>query len=264
MSGDVKETMLAREGKYLAQCQLAKGVHLFNKILGANIDVDFHDVVDENADDEAEKTIEELELEIDGGTLRSVGFDIAPNFSTIDCIRECSQFFSIYYLPSNLSQGVISGRNGSNACMVISLLAGFAMLKMVGKELNEILCLFIGSMEVGNILYEEKESNELLNFSEGFALLPESIQIHCIEESGCIIREDISIPLNFDVPTFFLLIAEGKSYSFVVKDDHVIFSDSHANPPHGACISLILLPDFDEYIRKKFKDCYINIVVCAC
>ena len=266
MSGDFN---LVKEGKYFAQCQLAKGVKLFGKILGSNIDIEFNETV---VEDESEVNVDDNELfeeeverfDFDFDTIRSIGFETEPNLSTANCVKEDHQLGFTCYLPNHLSQGVISNRNGSNACMVIALLAGYSMLKIAGNQLDDILHLFVGSMELGNVLYEENASTELLNFTEGFDLLPESMHIHCVEESGCIIKENTTIPLHFDVPTFFLLVADEKSYSFLVKEDKVLFSDSHSHPPHGGCISVISLSNFDRFIRKNFENCYINIVVCAC
>lgn len=253
---------MVREGKDFAQNQLAQGIQLFREILGANVSVEFElgdesDVDSERGDVGADEFSNSFGLDYEG--LKAIALDVAPSFSSVG---ERSKLCCTYYLPSHLSQGTINGRNGSNACILISLLSGYFLARMDGSDLTDILKVLIGAMEIGNALYEEHGCNDMLNVHEGIALLPEEILLRCVEESGCIIKEHISIPLDFDVPTFFILVAEGKAYSFLVKTEFVILTDSHAHPPHGACIKVIQKSKFDMFVRSVFNDIYLNIAVC--
>ena len=84
-------------------------------------------------------------------------------------------------LPSGLSQSIISRRNKSSTCTVIALATGYVLTKYKiverGFRLNEILPLFLGLMEHGNIYHPH---GNFLSVAEGIGILSnkKSITLH--------------------------------------------------------------------------------------
>ena len=200
---------------------------------------------------------------IDEGTLVSLGLEIAPSISVGGCTKVEEIGYSVLYLPDYLSQGTISNRNGSSACTPISIIAGYFVGNSPQLPLDNILLLFVGCMEVGNMLHE-KQSLQYMNVHEALSLLPESMTTDIIEECGSIVNANTVVPLDFETPAYFVVISEGKSSVFLQRESEIYWLDSHSHLPHGASIYFIPLEGFDDFFRSKYDRCYVNIIVLSC
>lgn len=256
---------------------MSRGIKLFAESFDIDVNVCSLEEVEEEEEEEEQQQQQEiaekefvgnenetnLRDEVDRNTVLSLARSIIPEFDISHCFREKAEFGEVFWFPSQLSQGVICGRNGSSACTVISCLAGY-FAQFCGDDFLTRFLTFIGTMEIGNILYEESGSTEFLSILEGLEIVQDVIQVECIEESGCVINKNIVIPLEFGISTYFVLVGNGKSYSFYKEKDVVYFMDSHANLPYGACIYVVPEESFDTMIRNKFNGCYVNLAVLSC
>eukprot|EP00111_Clytia_hemisphaerica_P015835 TCONS_00046776-protein len=254
----VVEVVLAKRGLSFAEDQLAEGVRYFSVVF--NIQTEFSMEIPVNEEEIVEEEVVEeviIGLTATNDTLKELAQEVSANFDLSCCSEDVEGNFSRWYLPFELSQGAIGGRNGSSACTVISLLVGHFCGRSKDLMMDKLL-LFIGCMELGNTLHENQNLVNL-NLYEGLSLLPESLNVELFEEAGNIITQNTSIPLEFSMDTFFVFIANEKSFSFFREGDDVYFFDSHANPPHGACVHVVPAEHFDTFIKGRFMNQYVNI-----
>lgn len=153
---------LARRGIDFAMEQISSGVSVFKKVLNENI-ADIPELLSNCEDDENVHQVDQNEDsgEEDNGdddVLNSCPVDsIIPRTlngeplpyvnSKIDCHGS-----NVWLFPLEFSQGCVDGRNGSNACSLIALIIGQAVLAKMLKFLLKDTFLHFG-LQCSTILW---------------------------------------------------------------------------------------------------------------
>ena len=157
-----------------------------------------------------------------------------------------------------LSQSTISNRNGSNACVVISLIGGYVFSKMSCFEVNDLVNAVVGCMEVGNLICEENESLYNLTIDEAMAMLPSDDMVQLKEERNVIVScgdiLQLEVALSSDSTVdFFVVIVNEKALPVIKCRQDVVVFDSHAHPPRGACIVKAPIEDLSTTLQHFFN-----------
>ena len=281
---------LARQGVAFAESQLAKGLTLFCGLISPSfslptnvdgIDFDIHST-SEISDDEPvpDKEIENFYEEMDFDLILSTGYDLMGQLDLTDCHQLClDDVVECLFLPSEFSQGSISGRNGSNACSLIALLLGFSTthLPMQGVReicLRQIMPIFIGCMEIGNLLYEVQQNSNLLTIVDAVSLIPDHIKLTISDETNSFLGEESGVCFKDVLTEFkgsvkerqFLTLVSGHETRSLVKigSDLFVF-DSHSHPPYGASIHMVPFVNCEAFLKLSlgYKDKLLPIYSCV-
>lgn len=243
---------LLRQGLCFVEAQQVSAVTSFSNILPP--DTAFVDLSDYsiNINENLGELEEEVEIENEEENIRNdsyyeevdidliieSGDEIASKYIGPLCFEIYIGKVVQWVLPSCFSQSTINGRNGSNACAVISLLAGYAMSKCDFFQPNNIdktrvVKSYVGCLEVGNSLYEEGDD---LLVPEALAILPDTLQMDLINESNVTI-DTIETDICTNVNDFFVLTAGGSTICCMHMGGNYYVFNSHIHGEQGAMIS---------------------------
>ena len=253
---------LLRQGYLFCQLQLSKGLNSFCDVLSPvslenfkvceTIDTDdSQSENEEHVNEEDENLAQELDLPL----LLSIGAELCP---TNICITA-----NEVMLPPRCSQSYINGRNGSNACTTISIIVGSYVLRseMLKDGLTRELCsLFIGCMEMGNILHND---NGFLACHESLALVP-SDECEMGEEHNCF-PNDIAAYLSSLglINQFVIITGRGETICCLSCSEKFFFFDSHTHGDKGGSISVMDCTDIAA-MNNKFLHLSNNELMYMC
>ena len=175
--------------------------------------------------------------------------------------------WSIYecLLPRALSQSRIDGRNGSNACTIISCIFVRSCLSSAASgDLNISQGILCASMTEGNLMYDSLHTDSLLSMDE--ALLIPRIGVQDVSESfvhASAAALDALIDFLFDkAQASPVHIAAGVfvltpySFSLVCHKDSFILFDSHSHGTAGALLARVPVVYGRAYLQHFFLTYY--------
>ena len=162
---------------------------------------------------------------------------------------------SCWRLPSEISQGLYKGRNGSNACSLISLLIGYAFCKNNTQIPSQqsalpenIITVICGCMELGNRVYDmcrHSLPSRYLSIQEAASVL--DFWLNCVVGNTFPVRlqdphemsttcGQLSSAGNSQERSFSFLIMNEKTSFFLTAKNEVLYVDTHSHPPYGAIV----------------------------
>lgn len=172
-------------------------------------------------------------------------------------------------LPCTISQGTYKGRNGSNACSLISLLIGHIFCKtktqLPTKQSalpDDIIAVVCCSMELGNRVYDLCRDNlpsRFLSVQEAASVLETWL--------SCTVRNVLPVRLqdphekstmsgqlklamaSHDSSTSFLIINEKTSFFLTTSNEEVMYIDTHSHPSCGAVVVLSTLQQLSNFCK---------------
>ena len=175
---------------------------------------------------------------------------------------------SCWRLPSTIGQGTYKGRNGSNACSLISLLIGHickTKTQLPTKQSalpDDIIAVVCCSMELGNRVYDLFRDNlpsRFLSVQEAASVLETWL--------SCTVRNVLPVRLqdphekstmsgqlklamaSHDSSTSFLIINEKTSFFLITSNEEVMYIDTHSHPSCGAAVVLSTLQQLSNFCR---------------
>ena len=274
--------------------QLLKGVKLFSDIVSplvnlrpAVTDIDIDDnlarLVDESDkdDEDPEICVPSVFEECDVRLITETGFELMTNIPGTIIRMNVGDGVETLMLPHGYSQGTLSRRNGSNACTVIALLAGYSVLKSKDDEtfnqnnMAYMLPILTGSMEIGNVIHDSNDPSLFCTVDEAIQILPGNMNLDIIEETNCSVTAESPdtnsleqviadwICSGSDQMGFIIIIQGGKSYCFVSTNRHVALLDSHATPPYGARVVFATSEQYRFLIDVFFSNQSQQLIYCA-
>eukprot|EP00111_Clytia_hemisphaerica_P010019 TCONS_00029297-protein len=202
--------------------------------------------------------IDQIDLELNMETVNSLGLDLLGYFE----LGQCTQGGNFVILPGHLSQGRLNGRNGSNACSVIAVLAGYFFSTFSSKiNFHNSAALFVGCIETGNSLYDE---NQNLLVHEAIDLIPISLKI--FEERNSF-PKDLSnvIELLFLKSEIVIVTCNIQSVCLVRSsiDRKIYLFDSHQHNEMGPLIAWTENGIQDIIPQIPFKNDNDEIYLCS-
>lgn len=196
----------------------------------------------------------EISRELDIDLIKSLSSDLIESTALQNCFFFEHADVIHVYLPLALSQCQINGRNGSNACSVISLLVGYFVTQssvlMHGFGVNNIMPVFVGCIEAGNILYD---CGGFLHVVEAMSYLPDHISLNVSDEQNCFVENisttmasHLSILHQYD---YVIFVAAGKTICCVAEGGNVFVFDSHTHGEYGPSISCIPKDKIEQIVQ---------------
>lgn len=154
-----------------------------------------------------------------------------------------------WFMLSSCCQSNLAAANGSNACVVISVLMGYVFLKSkILQEnisyrstafINMFLSLLCGAIDTGNYLYNFNELSGFIHIMEAMEVIPPGIDVTVTEERNIYYNNDSELSLapylqqHREKETagscFCVVVAGGKAFSLFLDRNKVFFIDSHEN-----------------------------------
>ena len=254
--------------------QMAAGVRSFAPVLTDDLDA-FRQVLlarqlgDEEEDEEEEYLNVEEEEDDDVGeavddspvtspsgdivlvTLSNIGS--APIFTVSP--EELKPAVTCWKLPIDVSQGRYRGRNGSNACSLISLLIGHTLQKrniwplscdsQLPSSIVDVIC---GCIEMGNRaydLYRESLPSRYLSIQEAATVLEmwfeadvgDNLPVRLDDQhTQSTIAGQLQEAIQSETNVFGYLILNEKTSLFHMNARVISYVDTHAHAPHGPVI----------------------------
>lgn len=288
---------LIKEGMNFATKQIAAGISAFAPVLTEELDVfrkylltheveEEEDVDDEeslNGDGDGDEN--ENIIELIGGNAS----DLAVGSATGNLILQALSTLSVPVLdsvfpevltpgvscwkfPKEISQGLYKGRNGSNACSLISILLGYALSfqkvappecqSCITSAIVDVLCICI---EIGNRVYDffrESLPSRYLSIQEAASVLemwctmdvgdnlPVRLKDHHVMStvSGQL-KEAISSCNAF---TAFLIL-NNKTSLFYFTGSVVMYIDTHCHGPSGAVVVVAEEKELDSFCTNVWE-----------
>ena len=212
----------------------------------------------------------------DGSEMACLSGDMVLNvFATIGAApmfvvapEEIRAGVTCWKLPSHASQGRYNGRNGSNACSLISLLIGYTLnLRKITPPLGhlnlssvviDVLC---GCIQIGNRIYDlwrESLPSRYLSIQEAASVLEMWFQIDVGDnlpvrlndqhEQSTIagqLRQAIISHSSF----FGFLILNEKTSLFYTNEGFIMYVDTHSHGPCGPVLVIAELKELDGFCR---------------
>jgi len=267
---------LIQDGKNFAIKQIAAGISAFAPVLTEDLDAfrQFlltHDVeVEEDGDaeslnDKGDENEEDTEL-ISSGYSNLIGkgsantiLDALSNLSA-PLVRAVppeviAPGITCWKFPKEISQGLYKGRNGSNACSLISILAAYALSlqntappdcnSSISSIFLKVLC---GCIEIGNRIYDlshDSLPSRYLSIQEAASVLEMWFDMdvginlpvrlkdhHVLSTIGGQLQEAFVSHSSF---VAFLILNE-KTSSFYFTEGVVTYIDTHCHKPSGAVV----------------------------
>ena len=267
---------LIQDGKNFAIKQIAAGISAFAPVLTEDLDAfrEFlltHDIeVEEDGDAESlngegDENEEDTEL-ISGGYSDLIGkgsantiLDALTNLSTPQVCAVPPEVIApgvtCWKFPKEISQGLYKGRNGSNACSLISILAGYALSlqntappdcnSSISSVFLKVLC---SCIEIGNRIYDlcrDSLPSRYLSIQEAASVLEMWFDMdvginlpvrlkdhHVLSTIGGQLQEAFVSRSSF---VAFLILNE-KTSLFYFTEGVVTYIDTHIHEPSGALI----------------------------
>ncbi|XP_057310731.1 uncharacterized protein LOC130648685 [Hydractinia symbiolongicarpus] len=281
------ELILMRKGLLFYQNCLEKAVSVFQKCINlGNVEIlqnsetegdgDEYDSEDDNArdndfdmlDKESTSDVEEVYFpnnEVNSEFVLAVGIELAQGYKKDPLVVKEDSHTKTCMCPLSLCQSLLNNANGSNACVVISLIMGYMLTKnptvfsnlQVNHDSSCFLSIFCGAIEVGNYLYTKNSMEGFLTVVEGLDILPEYFNLTIQEEFNCNMDENDNSFLKYlreiqvtDTNNFVITVARGKSMCWTITKDGIFCIDSHRNGCYGG-----------KVVRLKYIDDQINTVI---
>jgi len=266
-----------QEGMQFHTIQLKKGLQLFCNIISPDLlnGVDLIDLVVEveNDIDDADSSVTDVnddilfESELDLDLVLTVGTESMYDAIIDDCLVGYNENCTYVFLPHSHSQSTINKRNGSSACSVISLLVGkFLSLSSIlckGFIFNNIFPVFLGCMEIGNIIYHEEN---LLSVKEAVSFMPDTVDLEITNERNCYPTTLDSLLTEFMIDLsngeFVVIVACERTVCCVFTDTHVYIFDSHVHEENGAAIHSFTKENMSSI--SKTLNCSDDNLIYAC
>ena len=158
---------------------------------------------------------------------------------------------SCWRLPSEISQGLYKGCNGSNACSLIShaFFKNNAQIPLQQSALSvNIITVICGCMELGNRVYDmcrHSLPSRYLSIQEAASVLDTlldcvvgnafAVRLQDLHEMSTICGQ-LSSACNSQERSYSFLIMNQKTPFFLTAKNEVLFVDTHSHQPHGAIV----------------------------
>ena len=248
--------MMIREAIIIRKQELDDGIKQINKTFSLNseleplpsqtVGAETDEVVDDDSeeDEENEENEQEPETEntdFDLSLITELGSELSGT-SPISVIRVQNNT-EVYYLNGELSQGTINGRNGSSACSLISLIAAYSTINQPNvSDINQLVSYYVGSMELGNSLYDELLAGlpNLPELPEAVGAMSHFIDVSLSEEHTIFLPRDTNIIVEFfntmKSNDAMILIFQGKMVHLTKRENKFYFFDSHCHGTFGAIV----------------------------
>jgi len=266
---------LIQDGKNFAIKQIAAGISAFAPVLTEDLDAFrqfllMHDVEVEDGDveslnGEGDENEEDTEL-ISSGYSNLIGkgsantiLDALSNLSA-PLVRAVppeviAPGVTCWKFPKEISQGLYKGRNGSNACSLISILAAYALSlqntappdcnSSISSIFLKVLC---GCIEIGNRIYDLRHDSlpsRYLSIQEAASVLEMWFDMdvginlpvwlkdhHVLSTVGGQLQEAFVSRSSFVA----FLILNKKTSLFYFTEGIVTYIDTHCHEPSGAVV----------------------------
>ena len=268
---------LARKGLSFAKTQLLRGIKMFQ----AATKGDYADFLDDSAVEATE--VDAMDEQSDSVEVdwEDISFDLSnPDFMA-ESLSMCEQPATIVdgdvckwlFLPE-FCQSSIDGRNGSNACSVISLAVTHWFLTSNGNFpgpgalSSEWINRFHVCMILGNSIYDNARQSlphRYLTAAEAAQLFSDYAAVKVgqpypvrLEDPHPLstLSEQIRLLTREKKPCAALFIYDDKTVSFLVcQSGSVLFVDSHSHPPYGAAVILA------SNLSPRFFSCVAEIAL---
>lgn len=284
---------LLQEGKDFCLKQIAAGLKAFasalsNELhsfreLAVNSEDDVAAELEEENDlaDDSECDEDEADEEFSGGEHDEEGADSTPGdnelteFSKI--VNELHAFPPLrserisedicsWYFPQEISQSTFNGRNGSNACSLISVLLACLFVRKnmqipdEGFLPNNVIQILCGCMELGNRMYDmcrDSLPNRYLSVEEAVSLLsftnisveePLPVRMEDEHELSTLCRQLGRLSENRNC--FVNIIVNEKTSLFVVTPTNIMYIDTHLHGSSGAVIVKGCTSNLSEFCKS--------------
>jgi len=229
------------------------------------------------SDIEYDITREILMTDISFDFISTLGIELSRSFAFSECVmKEMNDEITIL-LPREYCQDRFAGANGSNACVVISLLMGFMVVTKKNLLMENFDCqqfcellvpLFCGAVHTGNFLYEHYEARGFLTITEAISFLPSAITLNIEDEENILpsdfrnfIQKTSRIPSN----SFSVMIVNGVAVSILPTKLGVLVIDTHSYDTYGGKLTFIDRLNIPDDNFPLFKDnemaycCVLNV-----
>ena len=195
------------------------------------------------------------------------------------CQIENEDSFAMMLLPAECCQSRLGNANGSNACVLISLVFGNVVLKkqptlfenfLDPRFSTTILPFLCGAIETGNIIYDHAGISGFLYVTEAIEILPENFSLSVIFERdffpqpngenslGVFLDELATYPDN----TFCVLVTSGYAHTCLYRNDKIFVVDSHANGDFGGKVCMYANNNYKKLIDDFIINTEATIYVC--
>ena len=246
---------LARKGLNFAKAQIAQGVAMFKAATKGDFsEFEFADSnIQHFGDDDEESDSSELEWDDIGAEL---GENIVKEPSReVEPVSLVDGDVYSWMFPPEFCQSSIDGRNGSNACSLISLAVSHSFLTVdislprrnhLPSEWTKFLYL---CMRLGNVLYDNARHSlphRYLNAGEAAQLFNTYASVKlgqtypvrvCDQHSLSTIEEQLRRLATQNKRSAAIFIYDDKTVTFLVSQHGTVAAiDSHCHPPYGAAI----------------------------
>ena len=196
---------------------------------------------------------------------------IVDELNTLPSLNEelINEEICAWYFPPEISQSTFNGRNGSNACSMISILAAyfFARSRLEipkgGVLSSEFVKTFCGCIELGNRMYDLcrhglpnrylsiEEAAALLSFTDMSTAGPLPVRLEDEHELSTVCGQLGTLSEN---RTYFAsIVIDEKTSIFILSPPHVLYIDSHLHGIYGAVVvkgTYSNLSDFCKFVWK--------------
>ncbi|XP_057307482.1 uncharacterized protein LOC130645491 [Hydractinia symbiolongicarpus] len=164
------------------------------------------------------------------------------------------------FFPPLLSQSTLGDANGSNACVVISLLLGFAVKKSnyeldfsSWSALKDILLpIYCGAIDIGNYLYRTNKKSGFLHTAEALQILSSNM-LSLTEERNVFFgtRDNSLLSYISDKRSECndVVVVKGVAMSVFIDHTRIIFIDTHRNDQRGGKICSAKKLDFENLCK---------------
>jgi len=282
---------LIQDGIDFAFKQMAAGISAFAPVLTDELDAfrqvllthqieeeddDDNECLNDGGDEDEEDELTSTESSDVASRSGDIVLDALSNIGAAKIIaappEEIRAGVTCWKLPLDASQGRYNGRNGSNACSLISLLIGYTLnLKKISRppcNLNlpgvivDVLC---GCIEIGNRVYDlcrESLPSRYLSIQEAASVLDmwfkidvgDNLPVRLNDEHeqstiGGQIREAIISRSSF---LAFLILNE-KTSLFYIHDGTITYVDTHSHDTSGPVFVTAEMKELDEFCRAVWE-----------
>ena len=221
----------------------------------------------EEESDLSEVEWDDLGVDLSDSILKEPSLKVEPVYFVDGDVRS-------WMFPAEFCQSSIDGRNGSNACSVISLAVAHTFLTVdiplplenhLPSDWTKLLYL---CMRLGNALYDNARQSlphRYLNAAEGAQLFSNYATVNVgqpypvrVEDQHILstIEEQLRVLTRHKKRCAALFIYDDKTVAFLVgKHGNVAVIDSHSHPPYGAAIISC------KNLSPLFVSCFQNVAV---
>ena len=204
---------------------------------------------DFNGDGDYDRGDDDAEFGLSIELLLVLGEDMSSKFVFDNCqVRHANNCTSVM-LPEECCQNRLGDADGSNACVLISLLFGFSFLQRCNVEdvrhfnpnalFKTLLPLFCGAIELGNFVYDKYNCNGLLLVQEALKLLSPDIQMDVIDEQNFQVNNQSTMDFLRNLPSentsgiFTVLVIGANAFPVFNVNGKLLIVDSHGNGQFG-------------------------------